>query len=158
MRHVLQRNDDGCGVAALAMILGKTYPETLAIVHPDREPQGSCSTDTKRIYEILNEQNVKFKITHPKELPLFPNNDAIVYIEWRWRLPWGLRAGHWIVWDHERERYLDPGSCWENRSGHRIYTRRNGTQWRRRLGRAFARGHRTCFVIMAGRSASCASP
>lgn len=156
MRHILQRHADGCGVAALAMVLGKTYAEALEIAHPDREPRGSCSTDARDIYETLSNQNVKFKIKHPQELPFFPHNDAIVYIEWRWRLVWGVRAGHWVVWDHKRWQYLDPGSCWENRSGHRVYSRRNGMQWRRRFGRAFGRGHRTCFVITAGHSASCA--
>jgi len=157
MRHILQRHWDGCGIAALAMVLDKTYNEVLEIVHPDREPRGSCSTETKEIYETLKAQNVKFRITHPNELPLFPSNDAIVYIAWRWRLPWGLYGGHWIVWDHKRQRYLDPGSCWENRSGHRVYFRTAPTS--RQLNRfrtAFARGHRTCFMIMAGRSASCA--
>ena len=104
MRLVKQFDDEGCGLACTAMAAGTTYCKVRAFAFPDGEVD---VTSTKRLREImaehgvtLGERLIPLRGKHPSELRF----DALLKINLRKN----GREWHWVIWDHERQKVLDP--------------------------------------------------
>lgn len=104
MRLVKQFDDEGCGLACTAMAAGTTYRKVRAAAFPDGEVG---PTQLKRLREImadhgviLGERLIPFRTKRPDDLPF----DALLKVNQRKK----GREWHWVIWDHERQRILDP--------------------------------------------------
>lgn len=104
MRLVKQFDEDGCGLACTAMAAGTTYRKVRAFAFPDGDVTG---TSTRRLREImeahgvtLGERLIPMRGKYPSELGF----DALLKINVRQN----GREWHWVVWDHERQKVLDP--------------------------------------------------
>lgn len=104
MRVVKQFDDEGCGLACTAMAAGTTYRKVRAMAFPDGDVG---PTQLKRLREIMTEHGVllgerliPFRGREPKDLPF----DALLKINVRKN----GREWHWVIWDFERQRVLDP--------------------------------------------------
>lgn len=104
MRLIKQFDDDGCGLACTAMAAGTTYRAVRNFAFPDGEVE---STSTRRLREIMEAHGVKlgkrlvpFRGKHPSDLGF----NALLKVNVR-------RNGsewHWVLWDCERKKVLDP--------------------------------------------------
>ena len=104
MRLVKQFDDEGCGLACVAMAAGTTYRTARDFTFPDGDVG---VTSMKRLREImehhgvnLGERLIPFRTRQPDDLPF----DALLKVNVR-------KEGsewHWVVWDHERQQVLDP--------------------------------------------------
>jgi hypothetical protein len=112
MRLVKQEDDEGCGLACIAMVAGttyaavrKTYREVLGIERSDKiKPTGlPVLKEIMRRHGVVIEGRMRhFKGRTPDELGL--DYSALLKINPR-------REGdewHWVIWDHTRGRMLDP--------------------------------------------------
>jgi hypothetical protein len=104
MRLVKQFDDEGCGLACVAMAAGTTYSAVRAKAFPDGDVG---STKLKPLRQIMKEHGVKlgdrlipFRTRQPSDLPF----DALLKINLRER----GKKWHWVVWDHGRQEVLDP--------------------------------------------------
>ncbi|WP_352660945.1 cysteine peptidase family C39 domain-containing protein [Mesorhizobium australicum] len=116
MRLIKQQDENGCGVACVAMIACITY--TLARQHMfgDR-PGGYTSTgDLRRALAQLDIEAaprlVRLKAQTPADLPF----DAILKTNVKQDGEW-----HWVVWDSRRQLLLDPRVPPYRRYRHRSY-------------------------------------
>lgn len=104
MRLVKQFDDDGCGLACVAMAAGTTYRKVRASAFPDGEVE---VTSTRRLREIMEDHGVTlgpklvpFRSRRPCDLSF----DALLKVNVRQEgYEW-----HWVLWDHERQKVLDP--------------------------------------------------
>jgi hypothetical protein len=104
MRHVFQLDDDGCGVACLAMIAGVSYRKALKCMFGD---QKVVKTETKDLRRALHRFAIgcssrlirSTRQCHYRNL----EQDAILKTRTRSDGDW-----HWIVWDAKRKKFLDP--------------------------------------------------
>ena len=114
MKSIKQRHNSSCGPTCLAMILGVSYEKALKIAHPNHKKGKSYSTLYDRIAKVLDKYNIEYEIKHPRNLPMYKNEKAIIYIGRKHVLtkgPYaGMFMGHWIVWDPEKQEFLDPGT------------------------------------------------
>jgi ABC-type bacteriocin/lantibiotic exporter with double-glycine peptidase domain len=105
MKAVQQKHVDGCGPAALTMVLCTSYDKALKIVHPNRRPRGPANTPPFKLKDAM--QRIKL---HHKEKRLEKweklEQTAIVSITWKSGLC------HWVVWDADKKVFLDPCSKW----------------------------------------------
>ncbi|MBY0619981.1 hypothetical protein [Sphingomonas ursincola] len=106
MRLVKQFDEDGCGLACTAMAAGTTYRKVRAFAFPDGEVTG---TSTRRLREImeahgvtLGDRLIPMRGKHPKDMEL--GFDALLKINVRQN----GREWHWVLWDHQRQKVLDP--------------------------------------------------
>jgi len=104
MRVVKQFDDEGCGLACTAMAASTTYRKVRATAFPDGDVG---PTQLKRLREImaehgvtLGERLIPFRDRKPEDLPF----DALLKINVRKN----GREWHWVIWDYERQRVLDP--------------------------------------------------
>lgn len=118
MRLIKQGDDEGCGLACVAMLSGtsyavvrKTYRELTDTNDGDRvEP-----TELRRLKQIMEKHGVVIegrmkRIDDPKQFALKNLDDldldcdALLMVNPRE----GGRKWHWVIWDHRRRRVLDP--------------------------------------------------
>lgn len=113
LRKVLQQDEEGCFVAALATCLGVTYSDALNIVHP-RNPHSygynsfweryrSHGLHPFRAYELAAKHLRAFREAKERHFKDFTDN-ALVTIRWR-EDPY---LSHAVVWDFKRKRIIDP--------------------------------------------------
>jgi len=102
MRRVQQLDDDGCGLACVAMVTGKTYPS----IRRDY-PDGVDGTHLRHLRRLLRKHRagcgdrmIPLRTRQPSDLPF----DAIIKINPRQ----DGKEWHWVIWDHRRRRILDP--------------------------------------------------
>ena len=112
MRLVKQGDDEGCGLACVAMMSGasyaavrKTYREVVGIERTDKVE----GTQLRKLKEIMQRHGVAIEgRAHrghglkPEELNL--DCDALLKINPRL----GGEEWHWVLWDKRRRRVLDP--------------------------------------------------
>lgn len=106
MRTIKQEDDNGCGVAAVAMLAGVTYGEARAIIYPTGR---SRLTKTKDLHKALrklgrkpqSDRRIAFGAKTLGEL----DGDAMVFVKMGKR---GKGNGHWVVWDHAARKVRDP--------------------------------------------------
>jgi hypothetical protein len=102
MRLVKQFDEYGCGLACAAMASGKRYREIRATAFPDGDVE---DTTTAELRAIMNEHGVRlgdrlipFGKRSPTDLPF----DALLKVNKR------KNGWHWVIWDYERQKVLDP--------------------------------------------------
>ncbi len=107
MRLIRQRDTTGCGLACVAMIGGITYRQAKQLIFPNATAkQRSFSTTKEQLQEAL--RGLGFQVADrlvrvPRDISrLRPS--AILKVN----VKAGGSAWHWIVWDHKRQRILDP--------------------------------------------------
>ncbi|RUR34211.1 hypothetical protein [Vreelandella nanhaiensis] len=105
MQHpVIQEEITGCGIASVANILGKTYPEMKAIanamgIYADDE---SLWSDTQHVRQMLSQAGVA---TSPKEIP-FTSWQALPELALLAIKPHqqdGKEFWHWVVFTREND-------------------------------------------------------
>ena len=102
MRHVVQREPGGCGLACVAAIVGRTYEEVRVV--SEFLLEHDCVKEGTTTYE-LHVLLLAYGYSTPKRLiPLRKKKltdlktDALLKIgDW-----------HWCVWDAKRKRVIDP--------------------------------------------------
>jgi hypothetical protein len=100
----MQKDEDGCGVACVAMLAGISYSQARSIMFGS-EPVGLTSTSglidalVRLGRRPFNKRLSPLRGRNYREL----KSDALLKV---------IRPGkwwfHWIVWDAKRERHLDP--------------------------------------------------
>ena len=102
MRRVKQLDEDGCGLACVAMLTARTYP-AVRKDFPDKI-NGTHLRDLRAImrhYGVkCGERLIPLRTRKPSDLPF----DALIKINPRV----GGKEWHWVIWDQRRRRILDP--------------------------------------------------
>jgi hypothetical protein len=106
MKRISQLDEDGCGVACVAMIAGVSYHEARKRMFGD---QNVTVTRTRELREALRDFGIactgklipSTRRRHYKKL----EQDAILKVK---SLRSGKKDWHWMVWDNRRKRALDP--------------------------------------------------
>lgn len=111
-QRVGQIHNDGCFVAAVAMLLGKTYGEALKLVHPKKciadasvGIRSSVMSEAALAQQRLSRLGIKVTISRERRIRRI-KRDAILIIRWT-VLPTLL---HMVLYVAEEERFLDPSS------------------------------------------------
>lgn len=113
IQHVTQGHYNGCFVAALAMILGKTYEDTFKLLFPDRDIQngdhalraedqdiGACAA---RAMEKLGVKTKKSTYRKVMSLLKYSQKNVLIIVRWH-----GGPMCHAVVYDAQTKRFLDP--------------------------------------------------
>ena len=107
MRHVIQKDENGCGMACVAMLAGVDYETSCKRLFRTKSGKGRY-THTKEIKAALRRAGlrtdrrcVRFK---KDEGPLILQFDAIMIT----RAAKQHGTFHWVVWDSKARRVLDP--------------------------------------------------
>lgn len=115
LQHVYQDHYNGCFIAALAMILGKTYEDTFKLVFPDRDItngdhalrcEGTDRDIGARAAQALEKLGVKTKKStyrKVKSLIRYARKNVLIIVRWH-----GGPLCHAVVFDAETKRFLDP--------------------------------------------------
>jgi hypothetical protein len=106
METVEQEDENGCGVAAVAMLTGVTYSEARDVIYPNGR---SKLTRTKDLHAALiklgrkplSERRIGFRFKTPDDLDV----DALIFVKMGKK---GKGNGHWIVWDNAARELRDP--------------------------------------------------
>lgn len=120
LQLVTQVDDDGCFVAALAMLLGITYAQALKILHPGKDVSeighGYTTQSLDRtISAILGKQGFRVKRSTYKKvrsLVKYSKKNALLILRWG-----GGYLCHAVVFDAETRQFLDPSG----HQGHILY-------------------------------------
>lgn len=102
-KAVQQLHMAGCGPAALATVLETSYYKAVKIVFPKWKPRDYVSTWPYMMETAFRRSRIHYVVRRPKKWSPLPYS-AIVNIQWTC----GKR--HWICWDHEQRKFLDPCS------------------------------------------------
>ena len=106
MRLIKQKDESGCGIAAVAMLAGVSYEVAKDLIFPDRTTRKrSFVTDTGVLRDALRGLGVPvadgcIRVKDKAQL----KQDALLKVNRQ-------KSGgfHWCVWDSKRRRILDPG-------------------------------------------------
>ena len=103
MKLVKQRDENGCGLACVAMVAGRPYSAIRKILGSDEVGP----TQLRKLRQIMRqhgiaagERMIPLRSRTPFELPF----DALIKMNPRRN----GREWHWVIWDHRRRRILDP--------------------------------------------------
>lgn len=116
LKHVTQAHYNGCFIAALAMLIGKTYEETYKLVYPDRDPTNSehglwsepqdnydIGAAAVRVLNKLGFKSKKATYKKIKSLQKYARKNALLIVRWG-----GGTMCHAVVFDAETKKFLDP--------------------------------------------------
>ena len=102
MKRVVQKDEKGCGIACVAMLTGQSYGATRRLMYPDDRVKATRTRDLSGALASLGcevgDRLVPLRTRRFQDLGC----DAILKVNKR-RSKW-----HWVVWDHQRQRVLDP--------------------------------------------------
>lgn len=118
LQHVYQVDTNGCFVAAVAMILGKTYPETRRLVFPEQHPDGYLASGlmddpinkisiTDAAIAKMKSLGMKVHLSKYEQLRSvfkYAKKNAIILLRWKW----DLERLHAVVFDADARVLLDP--------------------------------------------------
>jgi hypothetical protein len=118
LRCVQQENETGCFVAAIACLLGKTYQEAYALLHPGKNPyfEYSHGWNTNNVaqatFDALTRVGIKAHLSSYRRFRTYQKypKHALLIIRWT-LLP---HLCHTIVYDHKGKQFLNPswgGDC-----------------------------------------------
>jgi hypothetical protein len=103
VKRVPQLDEYGCGLACVAMVAGRTYSH----IRESLEYGGVGATQLRELRKIMADHGVScgrrlipFRTRNPTDLRF----DALLKVNPRLR----GREWHWVIWDHRRQRVLDP--------------------------------------------------
>lgn len=102
MRMIKQVHPIGCGIACVAMLLGKSYTFARRELFPDGVVD---YTDIGELKSALNKNGMMpaSRMVSYRRRPLHLSDDAILKVNVRSDGSW-----HWVVWDSKRKKILDP--------------------------------------------------
>ncbi len=115
LNHVTQNHYNGCFIAAVAMILGKTYEETFTLLFPDRDYSSGehalrCEGSDRdvgslaaRALEKLGYRTKKSTYKQVKSLLKYARKHTLIILRWG-----GGSMCHAVIFDAETKRFLDP--------------------------------------------------
>jgi hypothetical protein len=115
LQHVTQDHYNGCFIAALAMILGKTYEEAFKLLFPDRnyhEGDHALRAETAgedigalaaRALEKLGCKVKKSTYRQVRSLIRYARKDTLIILRWG-----GGSMCHAVIFDAETKKFLDP--------------------------------------------------
>src|SRR5271165_5496102 len=112
LRPVLQVHDDGCLIAGIATLLGKTYLETFTLLHHGRQPFSGEThgfegkSMSKVAMQALRRAGIKGRPARFRTFKhcLKRNQHVLLIIRWQWQ----PERCHTIIFDHETKKFLDP--------------------------------------------------
>jgi hypothetical protein len=104
MKRITQFDDDGCGVACVAMIAGVSYRRALRAMYGDKPLIKTVTGDLRRGLHALGiECGTRLvRSTTPRHYRNL-REDAVLKTRTRSDGDW-----HWIVWDAKRKLVIDP--------------------------------------------------
>ena len=103
LRHVRQKHQRGCAVAAVAMLADIPYDLALTLLQPHRKRGGRINVNIDHITFALLAQGIGLKqVWQP--LTSLPGH-ALVLVDPNLKTETEL---HGVVWDAKRQRILDP--------------------------------------------------
>ena len=104
MERVVQQDRYGCGIACVAMLAGESYRAVREEMFPSRTVSNTNTGDLRRVLAVyglkLAHHLVPFRSTAYEDL----TDNSILKVNPRR----GGAEWHWVVWDAERRRLLDP--------------------------------------------------
>ena len=104
IRRIVQKDPHGAGIACVAMLAGKSYEAVAREMFPDGVVPHATTGDLKLALAAHGlepaRHPVPFRSTQYRDL----EDDAILKANPRR----GGAEWHWVVWDAERKRLLDP--------------------------------------------------
>lgn len=106
MRRIQQQDVMGCGVACVAMLAGQSYSTIRDLMYPNR-PDTVPGTNGKQLRDALARYGCRtLKLVRFKKGATYQSLtfDAVLRVGFTNRND----GGHWVVWDSERRRVLDP--------------------------------------------------
>lgn len=116
LKHVTQVHYNGCFIAALAMLIGKTYEETFKLVFPDRDMSTSdhavrtsdednhdIGVAATKVLEKLGLKSKKSTYKKVKSLPRYARKNVLIIVRWS-----GGSMCHAVIFDAETKKFLDP--------------------------------------------------
>jgi hypothetical protein len=118
LRCVQQENEHGCFIAACATLLGLTYRETFALLHPGKNPSyeyfhGWNTNDIRQvIFDALTRVGIKSHLSSYRRFRTYQKYPKHALLIIRWALMPTLC--HTIVYDHKGKQFLNPswgGDC-----------------------------------------------
>ncbi len=129
LQLVSQVSGNGCFIAALAMLLGKTYDEAFKLVFPDKDPNtcwdhalrandsdiGACAA---KALEKLGVKTKKSTYKKVKSLLKYARKNVLLIVRWG-----GGPMCHAVVFDAETKKFLDPSGHLANDYDLRTYQR-----------------------------------
>jgi hypothetical protein len=110
VKRVIQKDKDGCGMACVAMIVGRDYDYACKKLFRTKSGRGTYTVTSDLIQAIRRARPklrcgshlIRFK---KGESPREVGSDAILKV----RPPNGkISTWHWVVWDKRRGRIIDP--------------------------------------------------
>ena len=107
MKRIIQKRNDDCGVACLAMLANISYRKAMWLLHPWRLPFTKANTKSKHFKKAFNKLGLSFQIYTESSIDIrsIPNKAMLVIHN-------GDGAHHGVVWDPELKLILDPAK-WE---------------------------------------------
>ena len=111
MRLIKQDDDNGCGLACVAMVAGTSYAavrRTYRDVCRKKRTDDVGTTSLSKLKEIMRRHDVaidgrmKRSDQQPRDLDL--DFDALLKVNTRLE----GQEWHWVIWDHRRGLVLDP--------------------------------------------------
>lgn len=106
IEFVEQKKKTDCGVACIAMLIGRLYSEVVALYPKLKRTKGGLYPED--IFEVL--EDLDYEYYEVKKLP--KRGVALVALEWK-----NVESqGHYVVWDSKRNQFLDPLHGFVNKS------------------------------------------
>jgi hypothetical protein len=112
LQRVAQKNYTGCFVAAVAMLLGKTYEDTFRLLHPGKDPAVETQhgfldmSVTNAAFQCLDRVGIKGRPSKLKRFASYRkrNQHALLIIRWSF----SPDLCHTIVYDGDEHKFIDP--------------------------------------------------
>ncbi|MGE0093766.1 MAG: cysteine peptidase family C39 domain-containing protein [Alphaproteobacteria bacterium] len=106
MRQIWQLDENGCGIACIAMLAGIGYRQAKRELYAGTSRRTSTFTDTRDLRRVLKRFGFKtsghLRSLRGRQL-IDLRSDAILKVNPRPDGSW-----HWVIWDATRKRILDP--------------------------------------------------
>ena len=111
LHRVYQQNDDGCFIAGIAILLGKTYEEAFRLVHPQKNIYDwSHGIEAMSLQEAalstLQRLGVKAHVSKLRKLDSLRKSKKNMVLIIRWNM--SPTRCHTVVYDSESRQILDP--------------------------------------------------
>ena len=122
LQHITQDHYNGCFIAALAMILGKTYEDTFKLLFPDRDiingdhalrcegADRDIGSLAAKVLQKFGYKTKKSSYRKVKSLLRYARKNVLIIVRWS-----GGPLCHAVVFDAETKKFLDPSGPFEDR-------------------------------------------
>lgn len=113
LKLVAQKNHNGCFIACVAMLLGKTYDEAFQLLHPGKKPDETYEHGFRDMsmeataHKLLQKLGFRSRTSKYRKFRTFQNRvnkNTIMIIRWAF----SPTLCHCIMFDAERKAFIDP--------------------------------------------------